>query len=182
MKAPKYTRFQDIPQFTRNGSYRVDVSWDFLEEQIEHWDERDHGSPVVTDPDFQRGHVWTEDKQREYVEYILRGGRSSKTIYWNCSTWGRGYNTPLELVDGKQRLEAARKFMRNELVIFGNCRYESFTDRLRVTSASFEMVINDLPTRGEVLQWYLDLNTGGVVHTTEEIEKVRKLLLEELNK
>jgi hypothetical protein len=39
--------------------------------------------------------------------------------------------------------------------------------------------VNELKTRREVLQWYLDLNAGGVVHTTKEIERVRELLAKE---
>lgn len=34
----------------------------------------------------------------------------------------------------------------------------------------------DLSTRAEVLKLYLLLNSGGVVHSTEEIARVRKLL------
>ena len=37
--------------------------------------------------------------------------------------------------------------------------------------------VNDLKTRKEVLQWYVDLNAGGTVHTEAEIDKVRKLLV-----
>jgi hypothetical protein len=36
--------------------------------------------------------------------------------------------------------------------------------------------INDLKTKAEVLQWYLDFNTGGTVHSDEEITRVRKML------
>jgi hypothetical protein len=170
---PKYTRFQDIPQFTRSASYQVNVSWGYLEEHLNHLN--DNGL-LDLDPDFQRAHVWTEDKQRAYVEFVLRGGHSSKVIQFNCSSWMKNFNTPIELVDGKQRLESVRKFMRNELAIFGGCRYCDFKDKLRISTADFIFCVNDLETRAEVLQWYLDLNTGGVVHTSEEIEKVKKLL------
>lgn len=36
--------------------------------------------------------------------------------------------------------------------------------------------MNDLDTQAEVLQWYLDINSGGVVHTEAELDKVRWLL------
>jgi len=39
--------------------------------------------------------------------------------------------------------------------------------------------INDLPTRKDVLQWYLQMNTGGTVHTEEEINRVKMLLEKE---
>jgi hypothetical protein len=175
---PKYTRFQDIPQFTRSGNYEVDVSWDYLEQHLAQWAAY-KGCPLVLDPDFQRGHVWDEKKQRGYVEYILRGGNSSRLLYWNCAGWMRGFDSPIELVDGKQRMEAARKFMRNELVIFDSCHFSDFTDQMRMTGPRFRFQMNDLKTRAEVLQWYLDLNTGGVVHTDDEISKVERMLAEE---
>jgi hypothetical protein len=39
--------------------------------------------------------------------------------------------------------------------------------------------INDLQYRREVLQWYLDMNTGGTVHSKEEIQRVKHLLEKE---
>lgn len=42
--------------------------------------------------------------------------------------------------------------------------------------------INDLQTKADVLQWYIDFNSGGVVHTDEEIERVKKLLKKERKK
>ncbi len=172
----KYTRFRDIPPFTRDSSYTVNVGWDYLEKQLESYERP--GTPLVLDPDFQRAHVWDEIKQRRYVEYVLRGGRSSRIIYWNCASWQREYNTPIFLVDGKQRLEAVRKFMRSELLVFGSYRNE-FTDKIRGVMVDFVFSINTLQTRAEMLQWYIDLNAGGVAHTDDEIEKVRELLKEE---
>lgn len=68
-------------------------------------------------PDFQRGHVWIENQQIKYIEYILRGGKTARVIY-----------------------------------------------------------LNNLKTRKEVLQWYLEFNSYGTIHTEEEINKVKKLL------
>lgn len=176
----KYTKFADIPEFTRGGNYRVNVGWNFLEKHLEHWNEPRRNSPLVLDPDFQRAHVWTEEKQIKYVEYVLRNGQSSRNIYFNCSSWQQEYNTPVELVDGKQRLEAVRAFLRNEIPAF-NSFFKEYTDRLRMgNGCDFVFHVNNLKTRKEVLQWYLDLNEGGVVHTTAELNKVKKLLELEL--
>jgi hypothetical protein len=167
-------KFQDIPQFTRSASYQVNVSWRSLERQLEQFNDRN--GMLDLDPDFQRGHVWSPEKQIAYVEFILRGGNSSKTLQFNCSSWQREYNTPLQLVDGKQRLEAVRKFLRNELPIFGGSFLADFTDELPHCQVDFIFCVNNLKTRSEVLQWYLELNSGGVVHTEEELNKVRKML------
>lgn len=172
-------RFQDIPKFTRNAGYHVTVSWRYLEEHIVQ--NQNPGSAILDlDPDFQRAHVWNEQQQIRYVEYILRGGMSGRAIYLNCTGWGHSYEGPYVLVDGKQRLTAVRRFLANEIPVFGGLLSE-YTDRLRM-DCSFDWYVNDLETRAEVLQWYLDLNRGGVVHTDDEINKVERLLEQERQK
>jgi hypothetical protein len=168
-------RFREIPQLTSVGSYQVNTPWAYLEETLARYNENRN---LDLDPEFQRAHVWTEEKQAKYVEYILKGGNSSKIIYFNCRGWGKNYEEPMYLVDGKQRLEAVRKFMRNELTIFGKNYYKDFEDTLP-WSAEFLFNVNNLNTYKEILQWYIDLNAGGVVHTEDEINKVKKLLEKE---
>lgn len=41
--------------------------------------------------------------------------------------------------------------------------------------------INDLKTKKEVLQWYVEMNENGTPHTSQEIEKVKTMLKEESN-
>lgn len=171
-------KFSDIKPFTRDANYRVDVPWNHIEQWLKNQDDGEI-TKLETDPDFQRAHVWDEEKQVNYVEYRLRNGMSAREIYWNCPNYqnpSRNKDTVIMvLVDGKQRLEAVRKFMRGELKVFGHYFHE-FEDKPDYLSASFRMCVNDLETRAEVLQWYLDLNDGGVAHTKDELDKVRELL------
>lgn len=168
----KYTRFRSVPQFTRDGNYHIDLTWNYLEQQIEAWTREFR---LELDPDFQRAHVWDDEKRSRYVEFILRGGRSSREVYFNCSSWHTDFSTPLQLVDGKQRIEAVRKFLRGEIRAFGSLFHE-YTDTLPTMHCYFSVHINDLPTRADLLRWYLDLNSGGVVHTEAELQWVRGLL------
>ena len=173
-------KFADIKQFTRGANYRVNTSWKYLEETIKRYDDRAiPGFVFDMNPDFQRGHVWAEEQQRRYVEFILRGGQSSREIYWNCKGWQGKYDGPMVLVDGKQRIEAALKFLRNELAIFDGHFYKDFGDSILIRDPAFVFNVNDLKTRAEVLQWYLDLNSGGVVHSKEELDRVKELLNKE---
>jgi hypothetical protein len=73
--------------------------------------------------------------------------------------------------------EPRRRILANEIPAFG-ARFSEYTDRLHM-DYSFDWYVNDLSTRAEVLQWYLDLNSGGVVHTSEELDKVKLLLAQE---
>lgn len=173
-------RFQDIPQFTKYSEYRINQSWQYLEDFIESL-RLDYD--LHLDPDFQRAHVWDEKKQIKYIEFICRGGKSGKDIYFNCASFKSGIgDNAMVLVDGKQRLQAVMKFLKNELPIFGGHYLKDFKDKLRIGHHEFVIHINDLQTRKEVLQWYIDINDGGVVHTSEEIEKVRDLIKQEVEK
>lgn len=165
-------KFRDIPQFTRDSNYHMDSGWDYL---FTSWiSDMEETANLDLDPDFQRGHVWSEDQQIRYCEFILRGGKSSKELYFNCPGWPNTAGQ-MVLVDGKQRLEAVRRFIQGEIAVFGYFKSE-WTDRLDMLKARFSININNLETKAEVYQWYLDLNDGGVVHTEEELDKVRKLL------
>jgi len=166
-------KFSDIPQYTRGASYSVNISWihlkDYLVKSIDDWG-------LDINPDFQREHVWTKKQQSAYVEYILRGGRTGKEILTNHPHWQSGKPGEYVLVDGKQRLTAVLKFLANELVIFNQYVYADFQGIPDAINAAFKWSVNELPTRRDVLQWYLELNSGGTVHTDEELFKVKKLL------
>lgn len=169
--------FSSIKPFISSGHYAVNVGWDYLEQHLNGLFEQG----LNIDPDFQRAHVWREKQQREYVEFILRRGDSSRTVLLNCPGWHEGLTRgEFVLVDGKQRLEAVRKFLRNELLAFGY-KYNEYGDKLyRAGRPDFIFQTNDLETRAEVLEWYLQLNSGGVMHTSTELNRVRDLLNIEL--
>lgn len=81
-------------------------------------------------------------------------------------------------VDGLQRITALRKFWGNELKVFGH--YRNQIEGIPRDSTSSVMIhINDLQTKADVLQWYIEMNEGGTPHTKEEIARVKHLLEEE---
>ena len=176
--APPY-RFKDIPKFTEFRGYSVDVSWTYLRKHIES-EKAFFGGLFDMSPDFQRGHVWTMDKRVAYIEFTLRGGDSARNLYFNCHTYEdiTSTHSPYVLVDGKQRLTSILMFLEDKIPVFGGARRSDFEDRMG-RDYKVRWNVNSLKTRAEVLQWYLDLNTGGVVHTSEEIEKVQRLLEKE---
>jgi uncharacterized protein with ParB-like and HNH nuclease domain len=124
-------------------------------------------------PDFQRGHVWTEEQQIKYIEYLLRGGKSARVIYFNQPGWMHDWKGDFVCVDGLQRITAVIKFMNNEIPAFGYY-YKDFEDKPHNIDLLFN--VNNLKTRKEVLQWYIEFNSAGTVHTDEEINRVKKLL------
>ena len=170
--------FKDIEPFTRSANYHVNVSLDYLEDHIQRYIKE---FDLDLNPDFQRGHVWNKEKQIKFMEFFIRGGKSATSIHFNHPNWMDSFEGRMVLVDGKQRLEAARLFMNNKIPVFGHFLNE-FSDHNKLRRFDFDFYVNDLKTRKEVLKWYLDFNDGGVVHSKSEINKVKKLLEEEENK
>lgn len=170
-------KFRDIPTYT-TGSYEVDVSLEFLKD---HLDRISEVYGLELNPDFQRGEVWEEQSQIKFVEHLLKDGKSSRVIYFNSPVWtGSKSSAECDLedtvlcVDGLQRITSLLKFLNNELKAFG-FYYKEFEDRIPFY-VGIKLNINSLQTRKEVLNWYLDMNEGIMVHSDSELERVRNLL------
>lgn len=173
MNSMKKPTFREIPQFPRAG-YEVNVPWATIEEHLD----RPRSCSITLEPDYQRGHVWTESQQSAFVEYGLMGGESSMVITTNCPGWMQDFRGPYELVDGLQRITAVRRFLAGEIKAFGHL-FTEYGDEICWSGPSFRWRVLSLPTRKEVLKLYLLLNDGGVVHSPQEIERVRALLASE---
>lgn len=176
----KYTKFKDIPPFTSSGSYQIDCGPEYLMKWIEKEQEE---AGLELNPDFQRGHVWTEQQQIAFLEYFLRGGKSGLVLYFNCPSWHHnvpdGAYNDYVCVDGLQRITAIQRFIRNELPVFGSY-YREYEDSMKLRY-TMKVNVNDLKTKAEVLQWYIDMNIGGTPHAEKEIERVKVLLAKEIS-
>ena len=177
-------KWRDIPKIERWGK-SFTIPWNDLEQQLANYEAE---AALDLNPDFQRSHVWSREQQIKYVEYVLRDGNLSRHVIFNCFGFFDGATeSAMLLIDGKQRLQAARLFIANELPVFGGLLRKEFTwEGKKISrmppSLSFTFYINDLQTRAEVLQFYLDLNAGGVVHSEDEISRVKQLLAIEKQK
>lgn len=174
--------FGDIPKFSRDGKDQTTVSLAYLEKHLALLNE---GDRLDLEPDFQRAHVWDAEKRRAFVEFVLRGGYGSSDIRFNEYPSGK-----IVLVDGLQRLTAIRMFLRDELRVFPDLappagallsEFEGESNYRRIPPLTYLIFrMNDLPKRSDVLRWYLEINAGGVVHTEDELAKVRRLHSEAL--
>ena len=169
-------KFRDIPQLMTDGTYRINVSLGYLKTQLREYEE-EYGLDL--DVDFQRAHVWTDKQRTAFVEHLLRGGIGSNSIRFNC-TWWRSISKdaePMVCVDGKQRLTACLKFLDDKVPAFGTY-FSEYEDKPGILCGLIFRV-NNLPTRADVLRWYLEINMGGTLHTEEELRKVERLLEQE---
>jgi hypothetical protein len=165
----------EIERLTNRGTYQADVRLSYLQKTVQEWQEE--GLDLC--PNFQRGHVWTPKQQTEFVEYILRGGKTSEILF---NTKGNYASTSEDFVcvDGLQRLTALLLFLDDKLPVFGGhtrSQIEGIEVLLKEIYLTFR--INELLTRKAVIRWYLEINAGGTPHTVEEIDRVRDLLSKE---
>jgi len=170
---------QELPRYNLPSNYGGGhtISWKRIELFLK--DEADWSDMTIDEmlnPEFQRGHVWTEDQQISYVEHVLKEGKTGKDIYFNCKGWDKKNDRaePKYCVDGLQRITAARRFMNNEISIFGG-QWKAEDLQYIPQHASFVICDMDFQTEEDVLQWYLDINSTGLEHTQEELDRVRDM-------
>ncbi len=164
------------------AKYECHHDFNYIRRALDNYAE-DWGGLDLT-PDFQRGHVWTKDQQRHFIENVLRGVVSSSgfVVQFNCTNWDNdSYSGDLprgfQCIDGLQRITAVLAFMDGEILPFGlhvrdldGSSYSTKGCRFRLKFA-----VHTFQTKADLLQHYLDLNAGGTPHTNEEIERVRSM-------
>lgn len=165
--------------------YKVDVTVDGLRRWVDqtHSDQASMGGGLELNPDFQRGHVWTEEQRIAFCESFVRG-QASALFLFNCPSYnerirqgGDLHPEMVQCIDGLQRLTALMDFAADEVPVFGG----SVASDLAGTAFSIKRLhtqvrVYSMRTRAELLGFYLDLNSGGTVHSKEELARVRSML------
>lgn len=172
----KYTSFKDIRKLTLPGNYDVNYALTSLPRFIL---EQQEEAGLQLNPDFQRGHVWSETQQIAFVEFLLRDGRSGRDLYFNCPSWMRavkpGAYNDFVCVDGLQRITAISRFIGNEIQAFGSY-FSEYSDPRMLVGNTMRININNLDSKEKVLRWYLEMNSGGTPHSENEIKRVSEML------
>lgn len=158
----------------RGNYYRISVPVDGIESQLGRYIET---YKLDFDPPYQRGYVWTKKQKVKFIEHLLSGNDSGKEIYFNCPDW-MGSNLEIQnmqVVDGKQRLEALRGFISGNFKVFDVAEYKDLTweDKSKL---GLYFNINNLLDERDVVRWYLSMNTGGTVHTEKDLDVARDYL------
>lgn len=167
------------------ATYTTDVSLGYLKNFIDDTmrDVVGMGGVFDLEPDFQRGHVWKNEQRVAYVEALIRGTAPNKILF-NCPGWIRGTaldgdipEHTFQCIDGLQRLTSVQKFLDRELNVFKDLSVDDLkgtpfdVNRLRLKFCIFEFT-----NRADLLKFYLNLNSGGTVHSQVELERVKQLL------
>lgn len=133
-------------------------------------------------PKFQRGAVWSNHQKVAYMEHLLKGGKSGKQLYFNNPGYVMTDLDDFEVkdcvcVDGLQRITAISEFVSNEFSVFGDKKifFKDIEDHY-LASIRLDVFMGVIKTYEEIVQWYLDINTGGTNHTQDEIDKAKEEL------
>lgn len=154
--------FRDIPKITMAHS-QVNIFWKDLKNQLDRYVEEFW---LDMNPEYQRGYVWTQEQKIKYIEYALKWGKTWKEIFLNCPGWNGGAFWKMELVDGKQRISAVLDFLDNKITAF----WHYFNEYRDKTNCDFLFYINDLSNPLDIVQWYIDMNTGWSIHTEKDLK------------
>lgn len=169
---------QPIPK----ANYEVDVHLSQLER---HFADLQRDATVFNlEPDFQRGHVWTEAQGVAFVENYLRGSADFR-VSFNALGFGApsrsvgGDIAPgtIECIDGLQRLTAVRRYIVGDMQAFGGRTVRDFEDTTFSTRRlTMKFRVFTFERRADLYRYYLSLNAGGTPHSKAEIARVRGLL------
>lgn len=172
----------------RTARWSADYRWDSLEKALTGLGNDYGGLELI--PDFQRGHVWTNEQQAHYIENCMRGvvPVSGLFIQFNSPSWGdidkADSDLPpgLQCVDGLQRYTAITEFVKGNVKPFGFTAEQLLGTAYSARKFYVKIGIHDFTSREQLLTQYLDLNAGGTPHSANEIERVRGLLAQAKSK
>lgn len=123
-------------------------------------------------PEFQRDYVWTQEDKEKFLDSVFKWQDIGKWILWK-----RPYPQKTVVVDGKQRLSTLVDFFLDKITWRG-LHYSELDARSRYVfkeaPVQWAEVAESTPYK-DVLEIFLDMNTGGVPQLPEHIERVRKL-------
>lgn len=135
---------------------------------------------VVVNPDYQRDYVWTLEDKQQLIESLM-AERNIGSFMFVKYQYER-YKGQLEILDGKQRLNALAEFVTGHFTYRGKFYHQlSILDRSIFNSrrVSYAELDGARMTRAELLEAFLETNSAGVPQSPEHLEKVRGLLAEE---
>lgn len=168
------------------AAYTVDWPLNMLEKALASAQEgvEQLGGSFELNPDFQRGHVWTDSQRTAYAEAFIRKAVTGRILF-NCPGWSKAYidgDIPaqtFQCIDGLQRLTTMRMFLAGQVQVFGGLRAADLKgspfDPTRM-SYQLQIGIYEFSHRQELLDFYLRLNEGGTPHSPAELDRVRGLL------
>lgn len=132
-------------------------------------------------PDYQRDLIWTIENKQNLIYAIMNGSPIGEFIFSKKTIDTKSeYYHEWTVIDGQQRINALREFVTGQFKDKDGRFYCDYSYREMVYffedfdnfSASYIQNLTEI----EQVKIYLSKNIGGVVHTSEEIERAKNFL------
>lgn len=158
------------------------VTHETRDSSLGHFKEFLEGFEININPPYQRNHVWTSEQQEAFMGALLQDDSRIPPIYVNQRD---DEKKTCDVVDGKQRITAILAWLNDEILAFcpsgHTVRYSDFlkttTDKrilgIRVTLHWRFLQLSEV----DAMRFYVALNSGGTIHTENEIARVKRLIV-----
>lgn len=132
---------------------------------------------IDPNPTYQRGYVWSLEDKLRYIDSVFQGRDLGKFVFLKYE-WPR---TDIEVLDGKQRLDALMGFMSDQY------QYKSYywsqlskRDRQQFEDRQVQVAKLDgsMMTEADKLRAFLSVNAAGVPQTEEHIAHIKQKLID----
>lgn len=135
---------------------------------------------VNTDPEYQRGLVWSLDNKKSYIKHLFNENNSSGVFVFAHNDYSNDVNSPLyEIIDGKQRLNAIIDFHLNKFSVNLKDKEIYYRDLSPITIRLYENRIIQCVefknlTESDKMKIFLNVNADGVVQDKDHLEYVKQ--------
>jgi hypothetical protein len=158
---------QEIQNKIPQREYHVDISIKRVPNMFELYH-------LNLNPDYQRDHVWTIEQKQKFIGSFLEFDMVP-------AFWFNFVGQESEIIDGKQRIQAILDWVSGKIIADCPCGaaiHYNDLDTLDLRMLNTIMISCNFVrlNRKEVMEFYIRLNSGGTVHTQEEIQKVKDLI------
>jgi hypothetical protein len=157
-----------------NCTYHVNVGLGYLVTTLCQYN-------INLNPIYQRDYVWTLEQKQKFVGAMLENHNAIPPLWFNWTSKEFSRDSA-EVVDGKQRIQACLEWLDGKFDAICPCKetvHIAQLDEIDMRNIGMSCVFDwnfvDL-TPKEVMKFYLRLNSGGTVHTKDDLEKVEKLI------
>lgn len=152
----------------------VDLRINYLQTCIESSLNRIYSDGVNFDAYYQRDYCWSSQDKESLIDSIFNQVDIGKIVFVE-----RDIFQPLEILDGKHRLSTIKEFYEDKLLYKGK-KYSELSRKDQRYFQGYHLPMAILSTDDDkyILRQFIRLNTSGRVMPSEEIEKVKTLLLE----
>ena len=187
-KSELYNIIQPVDSVMPSQGYDVEIT--YFQHQL---DSLISIMPLELNPDFQRGYVWTEEQKINYLEALFQRKLSLQARIISFNRFGYdededelNENNPIYkkfiCIDGLQRLTAIQDFINCKFTIFGK-------NKLTLVDISHPLITNNAKSvlrfnfynfenKKDLMNFYVHFNSGGTIHSKEEIDKVKQMILD----